>query len=77
MAVALSFLVGFYLSASKCNLVPRRVQRYLGILCDSERAMYRIPSDKLDKLQVLIDRVLDDGDIDLPTLQKLAGSASV
>ena len=73
LAVAVSFLAGFYLSSKKCDLVPRRVQRYLGVLCDSERSAYRIPQDKLDKLNSLITAAMKQGSVNAATLQKIAG----
>ena len=73
LAVALSACAGFFLSISKCDLVPTQSLRYLGIMCDSGRAVFRIPSDKLRRLHDLIRQVLVEGMVPLSTLEKIAG----
>lgn len=35
-------------------MVPSRVQRFSGKPCDSERALFRVSQDMLDKLRVLM-----------------------
>ena len=54
MAMLVSFLCGQFLSAKKCDFRPTRLQKYLGMLCDSDTASFRVPQDKLDKLQQLL-----------------------
>ena len=51
LAVALSACAGFFLSISKCDLIPTLLFQYLGLMCDSERAVFRVPSDKLCRLR--------------------------
>ena len=39
-AVTVSFLCGYYLAETKCVLAPTQTLRYLGIICDSRRAVF-------------------------------------
>ena len=73
LAVALSSCAGFFLNISKCGLVPKHSLRYLGLMCDSGRAVFRIPSVKLCRLRDLIRQVLAEGVVPLSTLEKIAG----
>lgn len=59
-AVAVAYLCGLYVSSTKCNLVPTQTLRYLGIICCSRDAVFRVPQDKPKKLQVLVDAALRD-----------------
>ena len=43
-AVSVSCLCGYYLAEANCVLVPTQTLRYLGIICDSRRAVFRILS---------------------------------
>ena len=56
-----SFFCDYFLSDTKCDLKPLRIQRYLSILCDSDTTSFRIPEDKLRKLHALITAALKDG----------------
>ena len=42
LAVALSFCAAFFLSISIYDLIPTRKLRYIGQLCDSGRALFRV-----------------------------------
>ena len=53
LGVIVSFLCGYFLSDTKCELNPSQVQKYLGIICDSTTASFRVPEDKLRKLHAL------------------------
>lgn len=68
-----SFMSGYFLSVKKCDLRPTRIQRYLGMLCDSETAMFRVPQDKLDKLQHLLRTTLDALELSFRTLERIVG----
>ena len=72
-AILVSFLCGQFLSPKKCDLRPTRQQLYLGMLCDSDTATFRIPPDKLDKLQMLLQEALDAGRLSFRTRQGIAG----
>ena len=73
LAVALSSCADFFLSISKCDLFPTHSLRYLALMCDSGRTVFRIPSDKLCRLRDLIRQVLVKGGVPLSTLEKIAG----
>ena len=72
-AASVSYLCGYYLSRRKCEMVPVRELRYLGIIFDSQRAVFRVPADKLVKLRSLILDVFRDQRVTAPTLEKIVG----
>ena len=49
VAMVVSFLYGYFLSANICDFRPTRQQQYLILVCDSDTATFRVPQDKLDK----------------------------
>lgn len=59
IAMLVSFLCGCFLSARKCDLRPQRIQKYLGMLCDSETATFRVPQEKLDIVHALLTQALE------------------
>ena len=73
IAILVSFLCGFFLSAKKCDWRPTRIQKYLGILCDSETATFRVPQEKLDVVHTLLTEALESRVISFRTLQRVAG----
>ena len=73
LGMLVSFMAGYFLSDEKADLRPSRVQRYLGIICDSNTATFRVPEDKLRKLHALIQVVLSDGEVSGRILEKIAG----
>ena len=73
VAMLLPFLCGYFLSVKKCDLRPKRIQRYLGMLRDSETAMFRVPTDKLGNLQSLLRTALEEGWLSFRTLERIAG----
>lgn len=73
IAILVSFLCGFFLSAKKCDWRPTRIQKYLGILCDSETATFRVPQEKLDVVHTLLTGALESRTIYFRTLQRVAG----
>ena len=68
-----SWMCGYFLSPKKCNLRPTKVQRYLGMLCDSDTASFRVPPDKMAKLHDLLSTALAAGEISFRTLERIAG----
>ena len=73
VAMLVSFLCGQFLSLKKCELRPQTVIQYLGMMCDSTTTTFRIPQDKLDKLQLLVKESLDSKRVSFRTLQRIAG----
>ena len=68
-----SYFCGYFLSDTKCALKPSRIQRYLGVRCDSSTTSFRVPSDKLQKLHALIQAVLEQGFLTVQMQEKIAG----
>lgn len=75
VAVLVSFFCGAFLSVKKCDMKPTRLQKYLGIWCDSSTATFRVPQDKLDKLHQRLQRALTDGSVSFETLRSVARQA--
>ncbi|CAN0440841.1 unnamed protein product, partial [Pylaiella littoralis] len=73
LGMLISFFCRHFLSDTKCDLKPSRIQRYLGILCDSSTTSFRIPEDKLSKLREIIREVLARGSLSGKTLETIAG----
>ena len=73
LGIMVSFLWGYFISDTKCDVNPSKVQKYLGIICESTTASFRVPEEKLRKLHVLIEQTLEDGSVSVPRLEKIAG----
>lgn len=72
VGMMVSFLCGYSLSDTKCHLKPPRVQKYLGILCDSGTASFRVPEDILRKLHGLIRVALDKDSLTGKAIETIA-----
>lgn len=73
IAMLVAHFCGFFLSAKKCDWRPTRVQKYLGMICDSTTATFRVPQAKLDVVHSLLTTALESGTIPFRTLQRVAG----
>ena len=74
VGMLVSYLCGYFPSDTKFDLTPSRIQRYLGIWCDSTTTSFRIPNDKLQKLPSLIRAVLEQGRTTAKMLEEIAGT---
>ena len=61
LGITVSFRCGYFISDTKCDIYPSQVQKYLGIICGSTPASFRVPEDKLRKLGTLIKQALAAG----------------
>lgn len=75
VAMLVSFYCGAFLSLKKCDIKPHKLQKYLGMLCDSSTATFRVPQDKLDKLHGRLQQALTSGSVSFETLRSVAGQA--
>eukprot|EP00752_Nemacystus_decipiens_P016879 g15111.t1 len=73
VAMLVSFLCGCFLSVKKCDIKPSTLQKYLGMWCDSEKAVFRVPQDRLDKMQRRLREALATRRISFDTLRSVAG----
>ena len=73
VAMLIYFLCCQFQSAKKCDFRPTRQQQYLGIVCDLDTATFRVPQEKLDKLQLLRRAAVDGGQLSFRTIQRIAG----
>ena len=76
VGMLVSYFCDYFLSDTKCDLKPSRIQRYLGILRDSSTTCFRIPDDKLRKLHTLISSELENGTIPVRVMEKIAGKCA-
>lgn len=75
LAMLVAFFCGTFLSIKKCDFKPTKLQKYLGIWCDSSSSTSRVPQDKLDKLHGRLQQALDAGFVAFETLRSVAGQA--
>lgn len=75
VAMLVAFFCGAFLSIKKCDFKPTRLQKYLGIWCDSTTATFRVPQDKLDKLHQRLQDALASNSVSFETLRSVAGQA--
>ena len=61
------------MSVLKCVLTPTMRLVFLGVVCGSVLKRFKVPQDKLDKLEVIPHRATDDKSITFAMLEKLAG----
>ena len=73
VVMLVSFLCGHFLSVKKCDVWPKRIQRYLGMLCDSKTAMFQVSADKLGNVRSLLRTALKEGQLSFRTLERIAG----
>ena len=64
------------MSAPKCVLTPTRRLVFVGVACDSVLKRFKVPQDKLDKLEVILHRAADEKLIAFAMLEKLAGKCT-
>lgn len=76
ISVLVSYFCGNFLSPKKCDWRPTTVQKYLGMLCDSATATFRVPQDKLDAVHDILQESLAAGNISFRTLQRVAGKVT-
>ena len=69
MAMLVSFLCGQFLSVNKGDFRPTTLRQYLGMLCDFDTTILRVPQDKLDKLQQLLRAALNVGVLDCSSVR--------
>ena len=73
----MGMLVAYFLRdipvSQKCDLRPTTHQKYLGMWCDSEKAVFRIPQERLDKMHQALQRALDAQRVSFETLRSVAG----
>ena len=65
--------LGYTLCLKKCNLIPSICIRFLGFLADSVEQAYILPLDKKEKFIALRESILSQKEVNLKTLQRLAG----
>ena len=64
---------GYFVNIGKSQCVPSTVVRFLGLLGDSLRQYFLIPSDKKTKFRNLRESILSSSLVNLKTLQRFAG----
>ena len=75
VGMLVAYFCGTFLSLKKCDLRPTTNQKYLGMWCDSDKAVFRIPQERLDKMHLALQRALDAQRVSFETLRSVAGQA--
>mmetsp|Transcript_30311 Transcript_30311/g.38894 ORF Transcript_30311/g.38894 Transcript_30311/m.38894 type:complete len:182 (-) Transcript_30311:31-576(-) len=70
------FHCGYFIGLKKCELYPRLLMKYLGMLCDTASLKFRVPTDKAEKLVKLISSVLQEGKVEYRVLEKIVGKCT-
>ena len=70
------FLCGYFIGLKKCELYPRLLVKYLGMICDTANLKFRVPTDKAEKLIKLISSVLEAGVVNYRSLEKIVGKCT-
>ena len=73
LALSVFYKAGYFMSASKCVLTPTTRLVFLGVVCDTTLRRFEVPQDKLDKLEQILNGVVETGSIYFATFEKLAG----
>ena len=61
------------MSPRNCDLRPTKVQRYLGMWCDSGTASFRVPPDKMVTQHDLLSTAIAPEEISSRALDRIAG----
>ena len=73
LALSVFYKAGYFMSASKCVLTPTTRLVFLGVVCDTTLRRFEVPQDKPDKLEQILNGVVETGSIYFATFEKLAG----
>jgi hypothetical protein len=76
IACSVLLSLGYFIGLRKCMLVPQRVVRFLGFLCDSQKQAFILPDDKRIKFATLRESILEQNTVSLKRLQKFAGKTT-
>lgn len=73
--IACTILVslGYFIGLNKCVILPQKIVRFLGFLCDSDLQAFVLPEDKKEKFANLRESVLCQRSVSVKSLQRLAG----
>ena len=76
VALEVFYRAGYFVSVNKSHLDPTTSLVFLGITCDSAKARFEVPEDKLDKLEAILTEAISEGVISFKMLEKLAGKCT-
>ncbi|CAC5370305.1 unnamed protein product [Mytilus coruscus] len=65
--------LGYYHNLLKCNIIPSRCVKFLGMIVNSEKLAFIPPEHKKQTFRILRESMLKEIDVDLRTLQRFAG----
>ena len=68
-----SYQSGYLMYSTKCTTQPTTCLIVLSILCDTARRRFEVPEILLEKLDVILNNILDDGWISPTNLEKMTG----
>ena len=73
IACTLLVSLGYFIGLNKCVILPPKIVRFLGFLCDSDLQAFVLPDDKKEKFASLRESILCQGSASIKLLQRLAG----
>lgn len=76
VALEVFYQAGYFVSIKKSQIDPTTSLVFLGITCDSQRARFEVPEDKLLKLEAILTEAISTGVISFKMLEKLAGKCT-
>ena len=76
LALTVFYQCGYFMSIGKCVLEPTTRLVLLGIICDSEVRRFKVPEDKLPKLEVILTAAITSGWISFVDLERLTGKCT-
>lgn len=69
-------MAGYFISLRECELRPTTRLAFLGIICDAEHVRFKVPEEKLLKLETILNDAISSGLISFHMLEKLVGKCT-
>ena len=67
------FKAGYFMSPSKCFLIPEQFMTYLGIDCDTKHGKFLVPQERIDKYIPALQHFLFRQWISFAEMEKMVG----
>ena len=67
------FKAGYFLSLSKCSLIPEQFMNYLGIDCDSKHKKFFVPEKRVSKYVPLLSQMLRQKTVSFASVEQMVG----
>jgi len=67
------FQAGYFIGLSKCCLIPEKVMTYLGIQCDSLRARFSVPEERVLKYLPILQDLISKSRVSFSDVERIVG----